>query len=72
MIRTKQPYQAPPAVFQKGEVVYHVDEPKRLLTVHHSDHCYAWVEGQRYGIAVWLLRRKSETQKQYLKRAFST
>jgi hypothetical protein len=70
MIKGK-PYQAPPAVFQPGEVVYHVDEPRKLLTVCRSDHCFCWVEGERYGIPNWLLRRKSETKKQYLKRAFS-
>lgn len=70
MIKTKQPYQAPPAVFEPGEVVYHIDNPRKPLIVQASDHCYAWVEGDRRGIANWLLRRKSESKKQYLKRAF--
>lgn len=69
MIKGK-PYQPPPAVFQPGETVYHIDNPCKLYTVRASDHCFCWVEGERCGIANWLLRRKSETKKQYLKRAF--
>lgn len=69
MIRNK-PYQPPPPVFQPGELVYRVEEPKKLLTVEASDHCYCWVAGERYGIPNWQLRRKTETKRQYLKRAF--
>lgn len=65
-----KPYQPPPPVFQPGELVYWVEEPKKLLIVKDSDHCRCWVEGERYGIANWQLRRKSETKKQWLNRAF--
>lgn len=69
MIKGKS-YQEPPPVFEPGETVYHVENPSKLYTVEISDHCFCWVEGERFGIPNWLIRRKSETKKQYLKRAF--
>jgi hypothetical protein len=71
-----QPYQDPPAVFQAGEIVIFLglddkdpDVGKRYR-VKNSNHAHTTVEGRRYAVVNWLLKRPDESWDAYYNRSF--
>lgn len=57
-----KPIEYPPAPFQPGDRVRFFlsddnDECGIIYTVEYCDHCFTWLEGRRFGISNWRLRR---------------
>lgn len=76
MIKRRPAYQLPTPPFQPGEMVVYLgcderdEETGKVFKVCHSGHYHTTVEGRRFAIVNWLLRRKGESRKAYLKRNF--
>lgn len=61
MMLIGKPYTPPPPKFQPGDKVkfYLSDDEYEtgIHTVVDSDHCFTWVEGRRFGIPNYRLKR---------------
>lgn len=53
MIKTKQPYQAPPPIFKPGD---RVEFEGQTYTVTAGTHTHAQLEGRRYAVVNWQLK----------------